>query len=52
MVNLDALSKAVIEGDTDLASKLTKKALAANVPASEILNKGLIPGLQKVGDLF
>jgi 5-methyltetrahydrofolate--homocysteine methyltransferase len=52
MVNLDALSKAVIAGDTDTASKLTKKALAANVPASEILNKGLIPGLQKVGDLF
>lgn len=33
MVNLDALSKAVIAGDSDTASKLTKKALAAKVAA-------------------
>jgi len=52
MVNLDGLGKAVIEGDTDAAFALTKKALEANVPASEILDKGLIPGLREVGDLF
>lgn len=52
MVNLEELSKAVIAGDIDAASELTKKALATSVPASEILNKGLVPGLQKVGDLF
>ena len=52
MVNLEELSKAVIAGDIDTASELTKKALTTNVSASEILNKGLVPGLQKVGDLF
>jgi 5-methyltetrahydrofolate--homocysteine methyltransferase len=52
MVNLEELSQAVITGDIDAASELTKKALATSVPASEILNKGLVPGLQKVGDLF
>ena len=52
MVNLDELGKAVMEGDGDAAFELTKKALAANVPANEILDKSLIPGLQKVGDLF
>jgi len=52
MVNLEELSKAVIAGDIDAASELTEKALATSVPASEILNKGLVPGLQKVGDLF
>jgi len=52
MVNLEELSQAVIAGDIDAASELTEKALATSVPASEILNKGLVPGLQKVGDLF
>ncbi|HUU64647.1 MAG TPA: corrinoid protein [Dehalococcoidales bacterium] len=52
MVNLEELSQAVIAGDMDAASELTKKALATSVPASEILSKGLVPGLQKVGDLF
>ena len=52
MVNLEELSKAVIAGDMDAASELTKKALATGIPASEILSKGLVPGLQKVGDLF
>ena len=41
-----------MEGDRDAAFELTKIALAANVPAYEILDKSLIPGLQKVGDLF
>ncbi|MFQ5997455.1 MAG: B12-binding domain-containing protein [Dehalococcoidales bacterium] len=52
MVNLDELSKAIINGDTDTAFELTKKALDASVPAGEILDKGLIPGLREVGDLF
>ncbi len=52
MVNFDELSKTIISGDADVAFQLTKKALEENVPASEILDKGLVPGLQKVGDLF
>jgi len=52
MVNLEEISRVIITGDDDAALELTKKALAANVPANEILEKGLIPGLRKVGDLF
>ena len=52
MVNLNEISKAIIEGDSDVVLELAKAALDANVPAKEILDKGLIPGLKKVGDLF
>ena len=52
MVNLDELSKVVIDGDSDTAFELTQKALDADVPANEILNRGLVPGLQKAGELF
>lgn len=52
MVNLNEISKAIIEGDSDAVLKLTKAVLDAGVPAKEILNKGLIPGLKKAGDLF
>lgn len=52
MVNLDELSKAVVEGDGRMVLELTRKALDAKVPANKILDEGVIPGLQKVGDLF
>jgi len=52
MADLNEISKGVIGGDSDAVLTLTKAALEARVPASEILDKGLIPGLQKVGDLF
>lgn len=52
MVNLNELSNAVIKGDSEIVAQLTKLALDTNIPAHEILNHGLIPGLQKVGELF
>ena len=52
MADLEELSKAIVNGDNDTAFELTQKALENNIPASKILDKGLIPGLQKVGDLF
>jgi len=52
MVNLDEISKAIIRGDGDRALELTKAALDETVPAREILDNGLVPGIQKVGDLF
>ncbi len=52
MVDFEQLTQAVIRGDNDTAFELTQKALTENVPAGKILEKGLIPGLQKVGDLF
>ena len=52
MVSFEELSRTVIEGDGDAAFVLAKAALAAGVPASEILDKGLVPGLREVGDRF
>jgi len=52
MVNLSELSKAVVEGDGYMVLELTRKALDAKVPAKKVLGEGLIPGIQKVGDLF
>lgn len=52
MVNLDELSQSVIAGDTDRAISLTKACLDAGTPAKNILDKGLIPGIKTVGELF
>jgi len=52
MVNLSKISKSVIDGDEIAALDLIKEALATNMPAKEILDKGLIPGVEKVGDWF
>ena len=52
MVNLDDLSRAVIEGDNEKAHELTGQALDAGISANEILNKALVPGLREVGDRF
>jgi 5-methyltetrahydrofolate--homocysteine methyltransferase len=52
MVNLDYLSRAVIEGDNEKAYELTGQALEAGIPADKILNNALVPGLKEVGDRF
>ena len=52
VADLDKITGAVIEGEGELALDLTREALGASISASEILEKGIIPGLQKVGDLF
>ncbi len=52
MVDLKDLSQAIIRGDSDVAFALTREAMAEGVEANAILEKGLVPGLQKVGDLF
>ena len=52
MVNLNELNKAVVEGDSRVVLELTRTALDAKVPAKKILDEGLIPGIQKVGNLF
>ena len=52
MSNLDALSQAVQEGDDKKAVELVKEALAGGTPAMDVLEKGLIPGVQALGRLF
>jgi 5-methyltetrahydrofolate--homocysteine methyltransferase len=46
------LQDALVRGDKDGVETLVEKALADGVPAERILNEGLIPGMETVGDLF
>lgn len=46
------LKKAVIDMDDQTVKKLVKDALEADIDPSEVLNKGLISGMQTVGELF
>lgn len=52
MVHFEELNRAVIDGDGEVAVRLTEQAIGEGVSAAEILDKGLIPGLRQVGELF
>ncbi len=49
---LEKISKAVIEGDEDAIAALTKVALGEGLSVKEILNGGLMPGMDHVGAEF
>lgn len=46
------LKDAVIEGESEDAEQVAKEALGANLDPLTCINKGLMPGIQKVGELF
>ncbi len=48
----DVLSQAVQDGDDKKVVQLVKEALAEGLPAVEILEKSLVPGVQALGQLF
>jgi 5-methyltetrahydrofolate--homocysteine methyltransferase len=50
--NRTELANAVQNGDDDEAVKMVKEALAEGVPALEILDEALVPGIQQLGELF
>ena len=50
MADLKAMQETLIECDADKLKALVIAALEANVPAGEILNKGLIAGMDIVGE--
>jgi 5-methyltetrahydrofolate--homocysteine methyltransferase len=52
MLDSEGLKKAVLEGDRDAVRSLAAAALAAGVPAAEILDRGLLPGMEIVGKRF
>ncbi len=52
MTDLGEIAKSLIELDITRTDELTRVAISANIPAEEILNKGLIAGLQVVGERF
>ena len=48
----DDIQKALIECEPERAVSLVKRAVADNVPAGDILNKGLLAGMDVVGELM
>ncbi len=52
MIDFGEISRGVIEGDVSGTVAKTKAALSENIAAKDILDKGISPGLDKVGDLF
>ena len=49
---LDRISESLQNGDDERVLELTKQAIAANLPAKEILDDGLIAGMNVVGEKF
>ncbi|MBM3214063.1 cobalamin-binding protein [Candidatus Poribacteria bacterium] len=52
MSQLATLAEHIINGKAPLALKATEEAIAAGTPAADILQKGLIAGMQVVGERF
>jgi 5-methyltetrahydrofolate--homocysteine methyltransferase len=52
VADLEALAQAIIGGKKDQAEALTKEAIAEGVPAGDILNNGLVAGMNVVGQKF
>jgi 5-methyltetrahydrofolate--homocysteine methyltransferase len=51
-MSVEAVYNAVLEGDAGEASSQVEAALAAGIPASDILNNGCIAAMAEVGRLF
>jgi 5-methyltetrahydrofolate--homocysteine methyltransferase len=49
---LEQIAKTIIEGDLDEIEDLTEDALDEDISAEDILNKGLMPGMDHVGVEF
>lgn len=49
---LARMEKSIIEGDKGEAENLAKEALRENIDLNEVIEKGYVPGIQKVGELW
>lgn len=52
MALLDQLRASILNSDPDGAKEATQKALQEGLEAETILNEGLMPGIQEVGERF
>jgi len=52
MADLKAIAEGLIRGDRNIVVELTKQALAEEMSPKEILNEGLIAGMNVVGQRF
>jgi len=50
MTDFNAMTEALVSCDSDKIIRLVNEAIAGNVPPSDILNKGLIAGMDIVGE--
>lgn len=48
----EGAQKAIVESNADRATELAQRGLAEGIDPLELMNKGFIPGINKVGDLF
>ncbi len=46
------MAQAVIDGDREASARLAKEALAEGLPVQDIIARGFLPGLDKVGELW
>ena len=49
---LEGLGRAVLEGDEATAGRLAREALAAGVSPLEAVERGLLPGIRRAGELW
>ncbi len=49
---LAKMEKSIIEGDKDNAENLAKEAVREKIDLNEVIEKGYIPGIKKVGELW
>jgi len=49
---LETIQESIVKVDRDTAFQTVESALAQGMQAIEVIEKGLSPGMQKVGDLF
>ena len=52
MINFDELTRAVVVGDSNASLELTKKAMDVGISATEIIDRGLLPGMEIIGEQF
>lgn len=49
---LKRMEKAIVEGNKEEAAALAEEAIKENIDLNEVIEKGFVPGIQKVGDLW
>jgi 5-methyltetrahydrofolate--homocysteine methyltransferase len=52
MADLQALAQAIIGGKAPDAKRLTEEALSEGMTPGDVLNKGLVAGMNVVGEKF
>jgi 5-methyltetrahydrofolate--homocysteine methyltransferase len=52
VIELGKIAQSVVDMDIDGTENLTREAVAGNIPVADILNNGLVAGIQIVGERF